>query len=195
MSGSGDPAIVGGTSFSAPAVAAVFTLVNEQLQKDGYGKLGYANPMIYWMGENCTEAFTDVTVGDNLGSRNFKPKPEWPVNCLFGYPATPGWDATTGFGAINFEPFIACAKRYQDEVRSTGLELLPDGSRRSVASLPSSALPSGSPSGSMSDSPSGSMSDSPSDSPSGPASAATLSANRAMVVYAALYAPIVALLG
>jgi hypothetical protein len=198
VNGSGTFEIVGGTSFSAPAVAAVFTLVNEQLQKDGYGKLGYANPMIYWMGENCTEAFTDVTVGDNLGTHN--PPHE---NCLFGYPAAPGWDATTGFGAINFEPFIACAKRYQDEVRSKGLELLPDGSRRSVASLPSSALPSGSPSGSMSDSPSGSMSDSPSgsmsdspsDSPSGPASAATLSANRAMVVYAALYAPIVALLG
>jgi hypothetical protein len=182
MNGDGTSFPVGGTSFSAPAVAAVFTLVNEQLQKDGYGKLGYANPMIYWMGENCTEAFTDVTVGDNLGN-HYKPY----ENCLFGYPAAPGWDATTGFGAINFEPFIACAKRYQDEVRSKGLELLPDGSRRSVASLPSSALPSGSPSGSMSDS--------PSDSPSGPASAATLSANRAMVVYAALYAPIVALLG
>jgi hypothetical protein len=45
--------------------------------------------------------------------------------------ASLSWSAeyavTTGFGSIDFEPFVACAKRYQDEVRNKGLELLPDG--------------------------------------------------------------------
>jgi hypothetical protein len=37
----------------------------------------------------------------------------------------------TGFGSIKFGPFVECAKRYQDEIRSKGLEMLPDGSYRS----------------------------------------------------------------
>ena len=116
-----------GTSFSSPATGALITLVNEQLVGDGYETVGYLNPMIYWMGENCTEAFNDVTIGNNQGGKTES-------TCLFGYPAASGWDPATGFGSIKFEPFIACAKRYQDEVRSKGLELLPDGTYRSLSS-------------------------------------------------------------
>ena len=87
--------------------------------RDGYDIIGYANPMLYWMGENCTDAFNDITIGDitatNTGGEE----------CLFGFPAAPGWDAATGFGSINFGPFVECAKRYQDEVRNKGLEILP----------------------------------------------------------------------
>jgi hypothetical protein len=102
--------------------------VNEQLVGDGYETVGYLNPMIYWMGENCTEAFNDITIGNNQGGKGGN------LTCLFGYPAASGWDPATGFGSIKFEPFIACAKRYQDEVRSKGLELLPDGTYRSLSS-------------------------------------------------------------
>ncbi len=108
-----------GTSLSAPMAAAVFTLANQKLMEDGYGIIGYANPMLYWMGENCTEAYRDVTVGNNRAGEDG-------TECLFGFPAAPGWDAATGFGSINFGPFVECAKRYQDEVRSKGLEMLPD---------------------------------------------------------------------
>ena len=109
-----------GTSLSAPIAASVFSLVNQKLLEDGYEVIGYANPMIYWMGENCTEAFNDITVGDNQVNEKRE-------RCLYGYPAVPGWDASTGFGSIKFEPFVNCAKRYQDEVRSKGLEILPNG--------------------------------------------------------------------
>ncbi len=108
-----------GTSLSAPMAAAVFTLANQKLMEDGYGIIGYATPMLYWMGENCTQAFNDITVGDN------KADIDDGTDCLFGFPAAPGWDAATGFGSINFGPFVECAKRYQDEVRSKGLEILP----------------------------------------------------------------------
>jgi len=116
---------IGGTSLSAPTAAALFSLANQALMRDGYDVIGYANPMLYWMGENCTDAFNDVTIGDNRAGDNT------PLSvCDFGFPAAPGWDAATGLGSINFGPFVECAKRYQDEVRNKGLEILPDGSYR-----------------------------------------------------------------
>jgi subtilase family serine protease len=116
----GSPNTQAGTSLSAPTAAAMISLVNQKLLESGYDVVGYANPMIYWMGENCTEAFRDVTIGNNQAGKNVE-------DCLYGFPASAGWDAATGFGSINFEPLVACAKRYQDEVRNQGLELLPDG--------------------------------------------------------------------
>jgi hypothetical protein len=129
-----------GTSLSAPMAAAIFTLANQKLMEDGYGIIGYANPMLYWMGENCTEAYNDITIGNNKAGAEG-------ADCLYGFPAAPGWDAATGFGSINFGPFVECAKRYQDEVRSKGLEMLPDGSFNTAAALPSNggSSPSRSP--------------------------------------------------
>jgi hypothetical protein len=112
-----------GTSLSAPLAASLFSLANQALTRDGYDTIGYANPMLYWMGENCTDAFNDITIGDITANGDGD-------ECLFGFPAAPGWDAATGFGSINFGPFVECAKRYQDEVRNVGLEMLPDGSYR-----------------------------------------------------------------
>jgi hypothetical protein len=122
----GNVEVTAGTSLSAPIAAAVFTLANQRLLADGYETIGYANPMIYWMGENCTDAFKDITVGDIRGGDDG-------TECLWGFPAAPGWDPATGFGSIQFDPFVACAKRYQDEVRSKGLELLPDGTLNTAA--------------------------------------------------------------
>ena len=119
-----------GTSLSAPVVAGLFSLANGKLVEAGYSKIGYANPMLYWMGENCKEAFNDITDGNNQwAGKNTK--------CLYGFPAAPGWDPATGLGTIRFEPFVECAKRYQDEVRNKGLELLPDGSYGSLSNAPS----------------------------------------------------------
>lgn len=101
---------VAGTSLSAPIVASLFTLANQKLTQEGYEKIGYANPMLYWMGEDCPEAFTDVLYGNNTGSEDTDV-------CNFGYPATPGWDAVSGWGTINFEPFVQCAMKYQETVK------------------------------------------------------------------------------
>jgi tripeptidyl-peptidase-1 len=74
-----------GTSLSAPMAAALFSLANQALMSDGYDVIGYANPMIYWMGENCTDAFNDITVGNNTASDN------QPLSvCDVGFPAAPG---------------------------------------------------------------------------------------------------------
>lgn len=132
----GDLSLQAGTSLAAPMAAAIFTLVNQKLLADGYKTIGYANPMIYWMGENCTDAFHDISVGNNQGDKQFGNK------CLYGFPAAPGWDPATGFGSIKFDPFVACAKRYQDEVRSKGLEILPDGSLNTAAGYANGSPPS-----------------------------------------------------
>jgi tripeptidyl-peptidase-1 len=63
----GESSAKAGTSLSAPMAAALFSLANQALMRDGYDTIGYANPMLYWMGENCTDAFNDITIGDNHG--------------------------------------------------------------------------------------------------------------------------------
>ena len=104
---SGGLTFVSGTSLAAPLAASLFTLANEKLSSKGYKKIGYANPMLYWMADNCPEAFTDITVGNNMVGEDG-------TACLFGFPAAPGWDPVTGLGTINFKPFVECAMKYQD---------------------------------------------------------------------------------
>jgi kumamolisin len=78
----------GGTSASTPLWAAVTALINQDLQKKGLKEIGFANPGLYWMGDNLTKLpskpFHDVTTGNNLG-----------------YDAGPGWDFATGWGSMD----------------------------------------------------------------------------------------------
>mmetsp|Transcript_7148 Transcript_7148/g.14292 ORF Transcript_7148/g.14292 Transcript_7148/m.14292 type:complete len:159 (-) Transcript_7148:94-570(-) len=99
-----------GTSLAAPIAASLFTLANQKLKSEGYDTIGYANPMLYWMGESCPEAFNDVVFGNNTGDGFGDAE----LDCGVGYPAAPGWDAASGWGSINFIPFVECAMKYQD---------------------------------------------------------------------------------
>ena len=78
----------GGTSASTPLWAAVIALINQDLKAKGIREVGFANPALYWMGENrskfSTPPFHDVTVGNNLA-----------------YEAGPGWDFATGWGSMD----------------------------------------------------------------------------------------------
>ena len=107
LQANGDLVMVGGTSISAPMMAGLFTLANQKLISRGRKKIGYANPMLYWMAENCKEAFQDITVGNNQEN-------EGGIPCLYGFPAAPGWDPVTGLGSIRFGPFVECVMKYQD---------------------------------------------------------------------------------
>jgi len=80
---------VGGTSVAAPMWAAGLTLVNEGLIKQ-LGKFAYSPQLFYLAddGNNDMNAYYDVTSGTNLY-----------------YPATPGWDYTTGLGTPNLANF------------------------------------------------------------------------------------------
>jgi subtilase family serine protease len=78
----------GGTSASTPLWAATIALINQDLKTKGMREVGFANPAIYWMGENSAKLparpFHDVTLGNNLA-----------------YDASPGWDFVTGWGSMD----------------------------------------------------------------------------------------------
>lgn len=78
----------GGTSAATPLWAGTVALVNQDLKKKGLREVGFANPGIYWMGENSAKfsakPFHDVAGGNNLG-----------------YDAGPGWDFATGWGSMD----------------------------------------------------------------------------------------------
>ncbi|HET7420509.1 MAG TPA: S53 family peptidase [Candidatus Dormibacteraeota bacterium] len=79
---------VGGTSAATPLWAATVALINQDLIRKGMHEVGFANPAIYWMGENASKLsprpFHDVTVGNNLG-----------------YDAAAGFDLATGWGSMD----------------------------------------------------------------------------------------------
>jgi subtilase family serine protease len=79
---------IGGTSAATPLWAATVALVNQDLKKHGLRQAGFANPALYWMGQNSSKfpakPFHDVTAGNNLV-----------------YDAGPGWDFATGWGSMD----------------------------------------------------------------------------------------------
>jgi kumamolisin len=78
----------GGTSAATPLWAAAVALINQDLKKQGLRTAGFANPALYWMGQNTSKLpappFHDVTGGNNLA-----------------YAAAPGWDFATGWGSMD----------------------------------------------------------------------------------------------
>jgi kumamolisin len=78
----------GGTSAATPLWASTVALINQDLIQKGLRGVGFANPALYYMGENASRfaarPFHDVTSGNNLA-----------------YDATPGWDFATGWGSMD----------------------------------------------------------------------------------------------
>jgi kumamolisin len=83
----------GGTSAAAPIWAAGAVLVNQALQQNGKSPVGGV-PSFYTLANQAKNyhPYTDITVGNNLF-----------------YPATPGWDYSTGWGAPNFNDITQLA--------------------------------------------------------------------------------------
>lgn len=84
---------VDGTSASAPTMAAVIALLNDDLLASKKSPLGFLNPWLYQTGN---KGFTDITSGSAVGCGGQ------------GFPAKEGWDAVTGFGTpVRLSPFSA----------------------------------------------------------------------------------------
>jgi tripeptidyl-peptidase-1 len=66
----GNPALISGTSASAPTFAAIVALLNDASLAAGKPPLGFLNPMLYSIG---AAGMNDVTVGNapGCGTRGF----------------------------------------------------------------------------------------------------------------------------
>jgi subtilase family serine protease len=88
--------VVGGTSAAAPSFAAMIALMNQK-----YGDIqGSVNPQLYTVASFSTDAFHDITSGNNIvpcrsGSTGC------PSSLQFGFSAGPGYDQVTGLGSID----------------------------------------------------------------------------------------------
>jgi len=93
--------VVGGTSASAPTVAAILALVNQSLGNTPPTGIAPVNPRLYQLASSYPADFNDVTSGDNK------------VNCVsgttncpagttsIGFTAGTGYDLVTGLGSPN----------------------------------------------------------------------------------------------
>jgi len=82
--------VVGGTSASAPAFAAIMALVNQQAGSPQ----GNPNYILYQLAAQHPEIFHDTTVGDNK-------VPDQNGDFTVGYSAGTGYDLTTGLGSFD----------------------------------------------------------------------------------------------
>ncbi|KAM3549366.1 hypothetical protein ARSEF4850_008891 [Beauveria asiatica] len=84
----------GGTSMSAPIVAAIFTRINEERINKGKKPIGFANPTLY----KNPGAFNDITIGGQSGDGN---------TCGGrGFSTAPGWDPVTGLGTPKYPELL-----------------------------------------------------------------------------------------
>ena len=91
-------AIVGGTSAAAPMWAAMVALANQKSLQDGNFNLGFLNPLLYGVAQNAGQYardFHDITIGNSSAFNDGK------------YPATAGYDMTTGLGSYNAQPLVS----------------------------------------------------------------------------------------
>jgi hypothetical protein len=94
--------LVGGTSASAPAMAGILALINQE-----FGRQGQADFTLYALARQQPTVFHDIT----LGSNNVECAPGTPncsldtngdgFNTLQEYPATAGYDLASGLGTID----------------------------------------------------------------------------------------------
>lgn len=87
----------GGTSAAAPLWAAGTALVNERLVSGGSPPIGFGNPVWYRLLGQSATIYHDVTTGNNCVATTV---PSCSATGM--YPATAGYDQTSGVGTPNF---------------------------------------------------------------------------------------------
>lgn len=89
----------GGTSAATPLWAASVALIDQDLKRKGLREVGFANPALYYIGENASKyavrPFHDVIGGNNLA-----------------YDAKAGWDFATGWGSLDGQALDAAWTTY-----------------------------------------------------------------------------------
>ena len=94
--------VVGGTSAGVPTFAAIVALMNQKLG----ASQGNVNTRLYQLAGTSTDAFHDITIGDNkvpciAGTTNCPPG-----TSSIGYTAGVGYDLVTGLGSPNADNLV-----------------------------------------------------------------------------------------
>jgi subtilase family serine protease len=109
---SGSWSLYGGTSCASPLWAGFTDLVNQQRVANGLSRLGFVNPSIYTIAKGAQYGNTFHDISD--GSTNLY------------YPATSGYDLTTGLGSFNGSSlFNALAAAILAPIAPTSLAVTP----------------------------------------------------------------------
>ena len=95
--------VEGGTSASSPQVAGLLAVVNAERAENGKAPIGDPHPAVYALGDGSSAStyYRDVNA-QYFGTAAYPlTNNQWTSNTpnVPGYPATPGWDMTTGFGS------------------------------------------------------------------------------------------------
>lgn len=100
---------VGGTSAATPVFAGVVAILNQYLvaQKiQPQAGLGNLNPMLYYLAQNDSSVFHDITVGNNEVPCRPGSSQDCGSSGSYGYSAGPGYDLVTGWGSVDAEALI-----------------------------------------------------------------------------------------
>jgi subtilase family serine protease len=142
--------VVGGTSASSPAMAAIMALVNQK-----YGRQGQANFTLYALAQQNPAAFHDVTLGSNM----VPCQPGSPDCTLFAnqiyettvYSAGPNYDMASGLGSVDANVLVNSWNSLKFLPSTTTLQLSSTSITRgtaitattTVAGTPGSGTPTG----------------------------------------------------
>jgi subtilase family serine protease len=123
--------LVGGTSTSTPAMAAIMALIDQK-----YGRQGQADYTFYALAQQKPSAFHDMTmVGNNVPcveyngvfTPNCGPNTGGIIdpgfNTLSGYPATAGYDLASGLGSVDANVLVTNWDTLTFAPTSTSLQL------------------------------------------------------------------------
>jgi len=88
--------VVGGTSAASPSFAGIVALLNQQT-KSAQGNI---NPNLYSLASFSTDAFHDVTSGNNIVPCQ-QGSPNCPTTGQMGFSAGTGYDQVTGLGSVD----------------------------------------------------------------------------------------------
>jgi hypothetical protein len=118
---------IGGTSAATPLLAGGAALIDQELRLHGRRPLGLANPLLYSIERNHTQAastFFDVTsIGNDVGP--FIPGNGRPLGCCTAHV---GYDEASGLGSINLASFAGSAVTDEPAIVRVGLSL-PSGQK------------------------------------------------------------------
>lgn len=82
--------LIHGSSLSAPIVASIINMINDERTQAGKGPVGFINCVLY----KNPDIFNDIQKGSNPG-------------CFTdGFEAVAGWDPVTGLGTPNYPKML-----------------------------------------------------------------------------------------